>query len=1152
MLCPDCHTGNRDDAAYCLHCGSALAPVCPRCGRELQPGAQFCDGCGARRAASSRTTVGERDAAAATALRRLAPAAYADRLLAASGKMLGERRTVTILMSDVKGSSAMSRDLDPEEWLEIISGAFQVLIEPIARYEGTVARLEGDAILAFFGAPMAHEDDPERACRAGLAIVEGAKAFGARLEKERGIPGFAVRVGIHTGPVVVGEVGADLRMEYTAMGEAPNLTARLEVAAEPNTVLISQATHRLVAPLFQTEPLAPIQAKGWQEPVPVWRVLAAREVSSKVRGIEGLESPLVGREAELSALRGALERLRAGEGGIVTVVAEAGIGKSRLVAEVRKQSPEGLAGPPDPVEIRWVEGRCLSYGTSLAYLPWLEVLRSLMGATTDQAPAAAAGALQNLVHSVCAGRFEEIYPYLAQILSLPLEDKYTQVLARLQGQELRERSFLAVETTITRMAERRPLVLVLEDLHWSDATSLALLQRLLPATERVPLLIIAVFRPHKEHGSWRLRQAAAEDHAARHTDLLLDPLSSADGQRLVDNLLRAGGLPEELTRRILARAEGNPFYVEEILRTLLDGATIVPDKETNGWRVTGSVAEIAIPETLQGVLLARIDRLQEDTKRVLQMASVIGRIFLYRVLQAMVEEECGLDAELQSLQREEMIRERARLPEMEYTFKHELTREAAYSGLLRKQRRIFHRQVAEALEKLFAERVEEQLGLLAYHWEAAGDAQKAVGYLLRAAQRDVRQFANQEAIAHFGRGLELVELMPPTPERVQLEFALQMGLGAPVLATKGYGAPEVGRAWGRARELAQHMGDPPQLWPARSALFQYYLVRAEHQTALEIAQQVADAGDRAGEAGAFPFPRGSLGVSCLYLGNLEAARAHLEATVARYDPEKHRSSAFVYGQDLGVLYLSYLAWALWLLGHVDQALERSQAAVDLAEALDHPFTLVTGLCLAAWLRSMCQDPLPTIELAAAAAEVARERGSVFYVGAAVGLQGWAHAAQEAAEQGEAEIRHHLAIWKAAGAEFNRPQSLAWLGEVLGKMGRIDEGLAVLAEALALVERTGERYYEAEVRRLQAEFLLQQGRSAEAEAGFRQAIEVAREESARSLELRATVSLSRLWQSRGRREDARRLLAAIYGWFTEGLDTVDLAEARALLEQLQSH
>jgi class 3 adenylate cyclase/tetratricopeptide (TPR) repeat protein len=1157
VLCPECNSSNRDDATYCSQCGFLLAPMCPRCGRELQPEAQFCDRCGARwRTLTPETAVG-RDSAAAEVLQRLAPTTYVDRLLAAGGKMAGERKMVTILMADVTGSSALSRDLDPEEWLEIMDGAFEVLIEPVARYEGTVARLEGDAILAFFGAPMAHEDDPARACRAGLEILQGARAYAGRLEREQGVSGFDVRVGIHTGLAVVGEVGTDLRMEYTAMGETPNLTARLEAAAKPGTVLISEATHRLVAPLFETEPLEPIQAKGWQQPVPVWRVLAVREVPSKVRGIEGLESPLVGREAEIDTLLRALERLRVGacpehsvgDGGIVTIVGEAGMGKSRLVAEVRQQGSSKPAEPSQPVDPRWVEGRCLSYGTSIAYLPWLEALRSLMGVGADEAPTAVVGVLKEFVRSVCDERFDDVYPYLAQMLSLPLENGYEQLLVRLDGQELRARTFLAVERAFACSATQRPLVLVLEDLHWADDTSLALLEHLLAAIERVPLLILAVFRPHKEHGSWRFRQAVAEQYAGRHTDLVLDPLTAADGQTLVDNLLRTSDLPQELIGRILARAEGNPFYVEEILRTLLDDGTIVPDRETEGWRVTRNVAEIALPDTLQAVLVARLDRLQVNTKRVLQMASVIGRIFLYRLLQALVGEELGLDAHLLRLQQEEMIRVRARMPELEYIFKHDLTREAAYNGLLRKQRREYHKQVAKALERLFPDRVEEQLGLLAYHWELAGDAEKAVGYLLRAAQRDVRQFANQEAIVHFRRGVALLESMPPAPERVQMEFALQMGLGAPLIATKGYGAPEVGRAWKRARELSQQMGDHPQLWPAQSAIYQYHLVRAEHQTALEIAQHLADAGDRMGEELLFPVPRGELGISCFYLGHLVPARTHLEAMVACYDREKDRSLAFVYGQDVGVLRLSYLAWVLWLLGHVGQSLERSHEAVDLAQALDHPFTQALALSMASWLRASCRDVPEAAKWAKASAEVSRPRRFVFYEAGAVGLQGWALVSQGAAKAGETEIRRGLAAWQAAGCEFHRPHFLTWLAEAAAEMGRSEEALDLLAEALDLVEKTDERYYEAEIRRLRAEFLLELSHAAEAEAGFQQAIEVARQQSARSLELRATVSLARLWQSQGRRKDAENLLAAIYDWFYEGFDTPDLKDAKALLEEL---
>ncbi len=753
MQCPQCSKDNPEGAKFCLECGTRLALVCPRCDTQLPVGAKFCLECGAQVTVSpgepQEPTVGIPER-----IRRLVPKEYAERLLATRGQVQAERRMVTILFSDVKGSTAMAEGLDPEEVMEIMDGAFDVLIEPVYRYEGTLARLMGDAVLAFFGAPVAHENDPERAIRAALDIIAEAKQYTAKLE-DRGITGFNVRVGINTGLVVVGEVGSDLRVEYTAMGDAINLAARIESAAEPGTVLISEATHRLIAPLFQTVALGPIRVKGRKEPVPVYRVLAAKEAPGKVRGIEGLESPLVGREAEFAALQEAVERLKAGVGGIVTIVGEAGLGKSRLVAEARRVGAIHelplRSSPP-----QWVEGRCLSYGTSIAYQLWLDVLRALLGASADDPPEAVGDKLQERVRTLCPESYDQVHPYLSRLLSLPSRARDEAVLRDVEGEQLKANTFAAIETWLECAANERPLILVCEDLHWADPTSIELLERLLALTDRTALLFICVFRPDKEHGCWRIKEHSARLYAHSHTDLWLRPLSAADSQRLVANLLTVEDLPDMLRGRILHIAEGNPLYVEEIVRSLIDHGAIVQDRASGRWQPTGEVADIPIPDTLQGVLIARIDRLQEEARRVLQMASVIGRIFLYRVLEAIAEEERELDAHLLTLQREQMIRTRARIPELEYIFKHELTREAAYNGLLKAERRSFHRQVAVALERLFPDRAEEQVTLLAYHWEQAGDSDKATKYLLRAGDHASLLYSHQEAIDFYQRALALL------------------------------------------------------------------------------------------------------------------------------------------------------------------------------------------------------------------------------------------------------------------------------------------------------------------------------------------------------------------------------------------------------------
>jgi class 3 adenylate cyclase/tetratricopeptide (TPR) repeat protein len=664
----------------------------------------------------------------------------------------GERRPATILLADVKGSTELAEQVDTETWVEIMNRVFHLLGDAIYHYGGEIDQYRGDGLVAFFGAKAAHEDDPERAVRAALAMQDAVKEYAAELEAERGVE-LMLRVGINTGEVIAARVGDDRQhSEDTAMGCAIALAARMETACQPGTVLVSEQTYRLVGRLFEWQALGAIQAKGFSQPVIVYRPLAHKATTGKGRGIEGLSSPLVGREAEFNALREAIARLRRGIGGIVTLVGEAGIGKSRLVAELRKRVVSE--------QVQWVEGRCLSYGGSIAYLPWLDMLRSVLSVTADAPPAAVRDALRARVQALCPDRFDAVYPYLCWLMSLPLEDEY-DALRDLQGESLRAEIFWAVQMLIESAARQRPLVLVCEDLHWADATSLALLERVLALTDRAALLLICVFRPEVKHLCWQLKETAARLYRHRYTDLWLEALSADESRALVGHLLLVEDLPSALQATILDHAEGNPFYVEEIIRALIDDGAIAYDDATGHWQATRKIGDIPIPDTLHGVLAARIDRLEEETRRVLRLASVIGRVFPYRVLAEVAREERELDTRLLTLQRQQLIRERARVPELEYIFKHELTREAAYNGLLKRERRAYHRQVAEALERLFPEQVDELAGLLAHHWERAEEQEKAVGYLLRAGEQARVAYANEEAIDYYQRALALMDELPP-------------------------------------------------------------------------------------------------------------------------------------------------------------------------------------------------------------------------------------------------------------------------------------------------------------------------------------------------------------------------------------------------------
>ena len=639
----------------------------------------------------------------------------------------------------------MAEQLDPEEWAEIMNEAFEYLTVPVERYEGTVARLMGDAILVFFGAPVAHEDDPQRAILAGLDIVEEIGPFRQRIESEYGLD-FQVRVGINTGPVVVGEVGSAVAGEYTAMGDAVNLAARMEQSAVPGTVQVSEETRTLAAPLFDFETLGGIEVKGKAEPVPAYRVIGRKAEPGRLRGIEGLKAEMIGRGREIETLRRLIDELRQGRGQIACIVGEAGLGKSRLIEELRADWERNGQAP-------WIECRGISYETSRPYGLFLQQLHQACKVEDGDPP--------EVVHEKVLGTFKRLTPDLGALATLAID----MLLAsggesqepQAQGEALKRELFEAALALWREVASQKPLVMVFDDVHWADPASAELLLHSLQLAEQVPILFICAFRPERTSPAWRVKQTADAEYPHLYTEITLSPLSNEDSNALVDGLLTISDLPAGLRRLILSKAEGNPFFVEEVVRTLIDSEAVTRDETGMRWQAKTRVEDVAIPDNLQSLLISRFDRLEEATRRTLQLASVIGRSFYYKVLEIVSDAAVQLDRQLSTLQRVDLIREAARLPELEYAFRHELTREAAYNSILRRRRREFHSSVGEAIEKLFPDQPEEHAHRLAYHFDEARTSDKALKYYTMAGDAAGRVYANIEAITHYESAVKLAK-----------------------------------------------------------------------------------------------------------------------------------------------------------------------------------------------------------------------------------------------------------------------------------------------------------------------------------------------------------------------------------------------------------
>jgi class 3 adenylate cyclase/tetratricopeptide (TPR) repeat protein len=955
-----------------------------------------------------------------------------------------ERRQLTVLFCDLVDSTPLASQLDPEDLREVVRAYQEACAKVIARYDGHIAQYLGDGLLVYFGYPLAHEDDAQRAVRAGLGILDAVQALNVRLAHDQGVR-VAVRLGIHTGLVVVGAMGSGDRQEQLALGETPNMAARLQGLALPGTLVMSEATSRLVQGYFVCQDLGLHTVKGVDQPMAAYQVLQESTAQSRldVAALRGL-TPLVGREEEVGLLLRRWVQSQEGLGHVMLLSGEAGIGKSRLVEVLRERvKQEGYTR---------LAFRCLPNYQQSALSPIIAQLQRWLQWHRDDTLETK---LTKLEQALQAYRFalDEMVPLLAALLSVPLpEARYAPL--HMSPQRQRHKTLAALLAWLLAEAERQPTLLVWEDLHWADLSTLEFLSLLIAQTPTARLLMLLTCRP-EFRPPWVLRSYL--------THLTLSRLGRAQVEAMIEHITGDKALPAEVVQQIVTKTDGVPLFVEELTKAILESSLL--RQHADRYELIGPILSLAIPATLHDSLMARLDRLAAG-KEVAQLAATLGRTLPYELLRAVSAlDEATLQQALACLVDAELLYQRGVPPQATYMFKHALIQDAAYQSLLKSTRQQYHRRIAQVVAEHFPDTAEAQPELLAHHYTEAGLAEPAVAYWQRAGKR-TKHTGEREAVAYFSKGLEVLQTLPDTPVRTQQELDLLLDLGVGLGNTKGAAAPEVAQVWDRARTLCQHLEDTSHLFRVLTQLRTVHTARAEHQTARDFAEQALALAQRLQRPDLLVSAHYSCGIPLLHLGDLASARSHFEQAIVHYDARRGGPQAGFTVQALG-----YVAQTLWMLGYPEQALQRQHEALAMLQQWSHPGAVHEALYNASGLHGLRREVQAVHERTAAALALAAEHGSAPMLALLQHQQGWVLAAQGRYEEGIAQMRQSLAALWTLGEAVGRPRLLALLAEAYGKNTQAEEGLRLLAEALALMDNTGEWQDAAEVHRLKGELLL---------------------------------------------------------------------------------
>ena len=1038
-----------------------------------------------------------------------------------------ERRQLTVMFCDLVGSSALSARLDPED-LRVVIGAYHACIaEVIARNEGVIARYMGDGVLAYFGYPQAHEDDAEQATRAGLALVDAV----ANLQTDIGAE-LQVRVGIATGMVVVGDLtGEGAAKEQGAIGETPNLAARLQALTEPGTVLISESTHRLTDGHFEDRNLGPVALKGWVEPLPAWQVLGATGVESRFEAQHKTRlTPLIGRDEEFELLLRRWQHAKRGEGCVVVLTGEPGIGKSHiaLALEERLQSEPHIT----------LRHFCSAHHTNSALYPFIRQLERASRFERSDSPAEKFAKLEALLMRSGADADRVVAP-LANLLSLPLNDRYH--VPEMSPQKRKEMTLAALLAQFGSLAARQPVFVIFDDVHWADPTSLELLTVTLEQVQRLPVLMLITARPEFTP-PW-------PGHA-HVTAVSLTRLNRNDGAALIDRVTAGKTLPKEVMDQILARTDGVPLFLEELTKTVLETGLL--QERDDHYVLSHPLPSMAIPTTLHASLMARLDRLA-PVREVAQIGAVVGREFSYELLSTVAGlPKEALEEALAQLVRSELVFCRGQLPQAVYTFKHALVRDAAYSGLLRSRRAALHATIADAFEQRFPEIVEAQPETLAHHLTEAGLFEKAEAYWLQAGKKAAMRSANLEAIAHLQRGIEASEHLPDGGRKDRLELHFQFALGTCLIATQGPASNKAMATFARARELCERLGDPPEQLQVMFWLTTASVIRGELPLAQETIAALLHLADARGDRPALLNAMRGQAMIRLFMGHLTGAHEVIERAVAAFDAssEEDRLAARAAGQDAGVADLALMSWALWLLGQADTAMTRIGGAIQRADTISHPHSQAYACYYASILHALRGELVTAQRYAERCIALSEEHGFRQWSGLAHAIRGICVTLVDPSSSALEEIRLALDEYRGAGYQLGITALYVLLCPAFLSSHNCEAALELIEQGLATTSSNSERIFEAELYRLKARALLVRGApdaKAEAQLLLDQALATAKGQHAKALELRAAMDTAELWIDQGRRKAALGLLAPVYAWFSEGFDTQDLKQAKALLE-----